>query len=186
MPILKREDDLYPAGLLDSDEAISDLSRDWWCIYTISRREKDLMRKLKTLGIGFFAPIIVKRTRSPKGRMRQSFIPLFPNYVFMLATESDRVQALKTNCISKQSKVTDREALVLDLKQIHQAIAVGEPLTPEAKLVAGQRVRVRSGPFRGYEGTVVRREGKTRLLLSVRYLEQGVSMEVDEGLLEPI
>jgi hypothetical protein len=33
---------------------------------------------------------------------------------------------------------------------------------------------------------VLRREGKTRLLLAVRFLEQGVSMEVDEGVLEPV
>ena len=60
------------------------------------------------------------------------------------------------------------------------------PLTPEAKLESGDLVRVRSGPFADYEGTVVRREGKTRLLLSIQFLEQGVSMELDEAVLEPL
>ena len=60
------------------------------------------------------------------------------------------------------------------------------PLTPEARLEPGNRARVRSGPFKGYEGIVIRREGKTRLLVSVEFLEKGVSMEMDEGVLEPI
>ena len=76
------------------------------------------------------------------------------------------------------------EKLLEDLKQIHHACSTGVPLTPEAKLQAGDQVRVRTGPFAGYDGKVIRREGKTRLLLSVRYLEQGVSMEIDEALLD--
>ena len=104
----------------------------------------------------------------------------------MLGDESDRTTALTTNCISKCEPVTDRDQLVADLKQIYHVVSAEVPLTPESRLEPGHYVRVRSGPFAGYEGTVLRREGKTRLLLSIQFLEQGVSMEMDEGLLEPI
>lgn len=186
MPILKPEDDLYPHDLLDREVDFATASERWFCLYTMARQEKQLMRKLKKLSIGFYGPTISKRSRSPQGRVRVSTVPLFPNYVFLFGTAEDRQRALATNCVSRAEEVGDPAGLAYDLRQVYLAIREGVPLTPEARLVPGQPVRVRTGPFRGYEGTVIRREGKTRLLLTIRYLEQGVSMQIDEGLLEPL
>lgn len=187
MPILKPVADIWPEELLAAESRLlarRDLT--WWCVYTLSRREKELMRRLVVWQIPHYGPLIPKRYRSPAGRLRTSQTPLFPNYVFLLADGAMRRQALTSNCISRCTEVTDAVALVADLRQVRTVIAAGVPLTAESQLEAGDRVRVRSGPFRNYEGTVVRREGKTRLLLTVRYLEQGVSMELDEALLQPL
>ncbi len=104
----------------------------------------------------------------------------------MLADESERYFSMTTNCVSRFQIVDDREQLTADLENIQTAVTAGIPLTPEAKLEPGQLVRVRSGPFKDYEGQVIRREGKTRLLLAIRFLEQGVSMEMDEAVLSPL
>lgn len=187
MPILNRENDVYPADLFESGLALSrpvEEDVNWWVVYTVVRREKDLTRKLAALKIPHYAPVVPKRYRSPNGRLRTSYIPLFANYVFMLADEQQRYQSLTTNCILKCTPVTDYEMLVADLKRIYNVVQAGVPLTAESKLTAGDKVKVRSGPFAGYDGIVIRREGKTRLLLSIRFLEEGVSMEIDEGLLE--
>ena len=141
------------------------------------------MRKLYAREIAFYAPVVAKRYRSPGGRLRTSHIPLLANYVFMLGCEADRYEAMTTNCISRHQIVKDRQQLVEDLKNIRLAISMGAPLTPEAKMEAGQAVRVRSGPFKNYEGHVIRREGRTRLLLTIQFLKQCVSMEMDEALL---
>ena len=185
MPILKQENDIYPDNLLQNEELLGNPDLKWWSLYTVSRREKDLMRKLAALKVAHYGPVIPKRYRAPNGRLRTSYIPLFHNYVFMLGGEQARYDAMTTNCISTYQEVTDGEQLVKELRQIHEVIKAGVALTPEAKLESGNWVRVRSGPFAGYEGTVIRRESKTRLLLSIQFLEQGVSMEMDEGLLEP-
>lgn len=186
MPILKQEDDLFPEQLLEHPDQFGEPGRRWWCIYTRSRREKELMRRLKVQQTPFYAPVIPKRYRSPNGRLRTSFIPLFPNYVFVLASEEERSVAMTTNCISRCTPVAEPERLIADLRQIWSLVQAGVPLTPEARLEPGAPVRVRSGPFAGYEGQVIRREGRTRLLLAVHFLEQGASMEIDEGLLEPL
>lgn len=186
MPILKREDDIFPDNLLEDDALLNLSDKSWWCIYTMSRREKDLMRKLAASQVAYYGPVIPKRFRSPNGRLRTSYIPLFPNYVFMFGSDEDRYEAMKSNCISSCSPVEEPDRLIIELRQIRTVIEAGVALTPEAKLEPGNQVRVRTGPFAGYEGIVIRREGKTRLLLSIQFLEQGVSMELDEGLLEPI
>ena len=63
---------------------------------------------------------------------------------------------------------------------------MGVPLTLESRLEAGQCVRVRSGAFMGYEGVVLRREQETRLLVSVKFMEQGVSVKLEDCQLELI
>jgi transcription antitermination factor NusG len=186
LPILSKEDEIYPGDLLQNESLLADEQRRWYCLYTISRREKDLVRKLIAQRIGCYLPVVPKRYRSPAGRLRTSFVPLFNNYVFLFANDNERYFCMTTNCISRMQEVTDGPQLVDDLRAIQTAIAEGIPLTPEARVQPGQRVRVRRGPFEGYEGQVIRREGKTRLLLSIRFLEQGVSMEVDEAVLELI
>lgn len=186
MPILKYERDIFPQDLLDESGPQADAERQWHCLYTISRHEKVLLRKLIARGIACYSPMVSKRFRSPSGRLRTSHTALFPNYVFLFGTESDRLAALMTNCVSRSQLIVDGAVLVRDLRQIRTALQIGVPLTPEARLDKGQRIRVSAGPFKGFEGEVLRREGKTRLLLRLNFLEQGVSMELDEAVLKPI
>lgn len=186
MPILKQESDLFPEDLFHSEDLLSRPGFDWWCVYTISRQEKKLMRQLRKLKVSHYGPVIPKRYRSPNGRLRTSWIPLFPNYIFLFADDQSRIRALTTNCISKCDKVEEPQQLLADLKRIQTVIQSGIPLTPEGKLKPGNQVRVKSGHFAGFEGTVIRREGKTRFSISIQYLSQGVSVEMDEGLLEAL
>lgn len=181
MPILPREIDLYPADLL---ECGSDLP--WWVTYTLSRREKELMRQLKRLGIGFYCPLIPKRNRSPSGRVRTSYVPLFPGYVFVQADAEARQLALTTNCISRTLAVSESDQLVTDLRQIERLIASDTPLAPESRIRPGQRVRVKSGPLSGVEGTVAKRHSGDRLLIVVGFLQQGASIAMDDFQVEAI
>ncbi len=66
--------------------------------------------------------------------------------------------------------------LVEDLRQLHSLIAMDAPLSPERRLEPGTKVRIRSGAFAGYEGIVFRRDRETRLLVAVRFMDQGVSV----------
>ena len=60
------------------------------------------------------------------------------------------------------------------------------PLTIERRLNAGRRVRVKTGAMAGVEGVVISRRGNNRLLVAVKLLQQGVSVDVDDFLLEPL
>ncbi|TWT76555.1 transcriptional activator RfaH [Planctomycetes bacterium CA13] len=184
MPILPSEPDCLPENLLERDEAL--LGR-WWMMYTKSRQEKQLMRLLRQHNVWHYGPLVPQRKPSPAGRVRTTYMPLFSNYVFVCGTEDEsRYQAICTGCILKATEITDVEEFVSDLKQIRSLINLGVPLTLESRLSAGQQVRIRTGPFAGYEGTIVRREQETRLLVSVRFMEQGVSVKLEDCQLELI
>jgi len=50
----------------------------------------------------------------------------------------------------------------------------------------GRRCRITSGPFEGMEGTVIHRDGVTRLVLQVSILGQGAAIEIEPDLLEEV
>jgi transcription antitermination factor NusG len=184
MPILRGEPSLYPETLLDSASEESS-GRQWLVFYTKARQEKALARELRGAGIPFYLPL-VKRTSATSRRKFTSFAPLFGGYVFAYVSEAERVRSLTTNRVARVLAVRDPEQLVHDLRQLRQLIATQAPLTVEARLRPGNRVRVRKGPFAGVEGTVLHRRGQTRLLVSINFLQKGASVEIDDYLLEPL
>ncbi|QDV26566.1 transcription termination/antitermination NusG family protein [Aureliella helgolandensis] len=183
MPILNREADIYPENLLDSEVATC---QPWWAMYTLSRHEKKLMRQLTKLNLPFYAPIIERRYRSPNGRKRVSYEPLFGNYVFVCGDELTRYKTVSTGSVSRVMPVPQPLELVTDLRQIRSLIATDSPLSPESRLEPGQRVRIRSGSFAGYEGVIVRRDKEVRLQVNVRFMEQGVSVVIEDFQADPI
>jgi len=180
MPILPQEPDLFPDSLLDAEPMTDDGPASWWAVYTMARREKELMRRLRAMGIAHYGPLIQRKSKSPQGRVRSSFVPLFAGYVFLCGSETDRHQALTTNCISRCLAVVDGPQLTHDLKQIYRLIASGKPVSPESRIQPGMRVRIRSGPLVGIEGVVVKRRGGDRLLVAVSFIQQGASVELED------
>jgi len=183
MPILACEPDVFPEDLLDDFDRTG-CGNSWWALYTMSRREKDLMRRLHAAEIAFYAPLIKNRKRSPGGRLRTTYTPLFPGYVFLHGDDSQRREALATNCVSRCLHVTDGQKLVDDLRQIRRLIDADAPLTSEACLEPGHRIRVCCGPLRGVEGIVVKRHGQRRLLVAVKFLQQGASVQIEDCAVE--
>lgn len=183
MPILKPQPDHFPSGLFDSEQF---LACPWWAMYTLARQEKKLMRELSKLEIPFYSPMISRRYRSPNGRLRTTSEPLFANYVFVCGEETERYRAVCTGTVSRCMQVPSATELLDDLKQINQLISTDAPLSPERRIEPGDRVRVRSGPFKGFEGTMLRRENEIRLLIYVRYMGQGASVALDDCQLDVI
>ena len=189
MPILPKQQDIYPDDLLDVVEGAAGREPPvaggrWVAFYTLSRREKDLMRKLQAAGVPFYGPMVRRRLHSAGGRVRSSYVPLFPGYVFSHVDDEQRRAALATNTVARWIPIVDERMLVDDLRAIKRLIDTEKPLTPEARIEPGQAVRVRTGALRGLEGTVVKRRGAERLVVAVRFLNQGASIELEDVDLE--
>jgi transcriptional antiterminator RfaH len=183
MPILAEEPTLFPPTLLENPAATD---AEWWVLYSLSRHEKQLCRRLHVDNLGYYCPTIEKRYRSPGGRARVSYLPLFPNYVFLWGDELARYQAVSTGYVSRCLQVTDPTQFLRELQQVQQLIGLGVPLTPEERLEPGMRVRVKAGPLKGTEGTVLERRGSRRLLVQVNFIQRGASMDLGDYELEEL
>ena len=174
-------DVLFPKDLLSDDYC----GQTWYVAHVKSRREKVLADFLFRHTISYFLPLVKKRQAS-RNRVRYSLVPVFPGYVFMNCDISNRHNALKSNHVGRIIEVTDAETLVMELRQINQALSVDKPVYPVDFLNVGQRVRVKKGPLKDIEGVIVRKDKKYRLVLTVTSIMQSLSIEIDADMVESV
>jgi transcriptional antiterminator RfaH len=184
MPILDLETSIHPPDLLERSVACEE-GRRWWVLHTRPRQEKALARRLLGLQIPFYLPLVAREHLIRRRRVR-SHIPLFGGYVFLFASDEERTECLTTGRAASALVVGDGQQLARELRAVRQLIAADAPLTPERRLAPGRRVRVKEGALAGIEGTILARRGRRRFVVAVQFLQQGVSMEVENLLLEAL
>jgi transcriptional antiterminator RfaH len=182
MPLLPLEPFLYPDTLLAEAGPLPGPGR-WWVLHTRPRAEKALARRFLSREVPFFLPLY-KHSRRSRGRTLTSHVPLFPGYVFLHGDGGERLLALETNLVAQVLPVPDQSQLHADLARVHRLMASDSPLSPQPRLAPGTPVRIISGVFAGMEGTVLRDGRNLRLLVEVRFLHQGVSVEIEAWMLE--
>ena len=181
MPILKRGPDFVPEDLF---ELPPDLF-PWWVVHVRSRQEKLLARECSARGVPFYLPLREHRNRRDP-RRRTSWLPLFPGYVFVRGDAGrERLELLKTNLCVNVLPVPDQEELARDLVQVRRLQELGLPMRPLPELARGSLVRIAEGPFAGMTGRVESRKGKSRFVVSVRFIHRSVSVELDREALVP-
>ena len=180
MPILAKEPDLFPDSLLD--DATADVQDEsWFAMYTLARHEKELMRKLRPLNIAHYGPLVQHRTRSPQGRIRTSYVPLFSGYVFVRSTEVGRHDAVSTGCISRCLPVKESLLLIEDLRRVRMMLLTDGEVQPEPRPVVGRSAIVKRGSMKGLRGVVTKVNAEHRLTVLVNFMQQGASIVIDEA-----
>ncbi|MCH2213146.1 MAG: hypothetical protein MK110_17710 [Fuerstiella sp.] len=180
MPILANEPDIFPDNLLNQNGQSSE-GIEWYAIHTLSRREKELMRRLRSQKISHYCPLAETRKRSPAGRIRTSYLPLFRSYVFVRGKEEDRYKAVATGCVANCLEVVESEQLVADLRRIRLLNQEGSDVRPEPVPLVGQNAIVVSGPLIGVRGTITEIHSQHRLTVLVSFMQQGASVTIDEA-----
>jgi transcriptional antiterminator RfaH len=189
MPILAAEPMVYPDCLFAESQADQPVGRSasalWWVAHTKPRQEKALARHLRTNEVSYFLPQFEKTIRRQRNLFR-SWNLLFPGYVFVLGDDEGRGEALKSNRIAGLLAVPEQDELELDLQRVHRIVCSNLPLFPEDRLVNGTRVRMVHGPLKGLQGVIEERRGQHRFVVTVSFIQQGVSAEVEARDIEPL
>lgn len=158
----------------------------WFALYTKGRHEKLVHQELQKKGIEAFLPLR-KITRQWSDRKKIIEEPLFKSYLFVRTPFTERFAILNTvGVVSFVGKKSDPvEVPETNLLAIKQFLEQGIQVDPFPYLKEGQRVYVRSGPFKGVEGFVVRKDRHCRLVISLDALMQSISVVIDESCVEP-
>lgn len=72
-----------------------------------------------------------------------------------------------------------------DITALQAGLASGLKALPHSFLTVGRRVHVRHGPFAGMTGLLLRRRGKSRVVVSIELLRQSVAVDVVDADIEP-
>jgi transcription antitermination factor NusG len=157
----------------------------WHVLHVRSHQEKIVASDITAMGIACFLPL-VQRT-SVRGRRTVNFeVPLFPGYVFLRGSLEDAYRCDRTKRVAAILPVADQRTLDWELRNIWHALQGGADLTPHPYVPDGVPVVVRCGPFQGLQGVVARHAKGDRLVLQVKMLGGGTSLELGGAYVEPL
>jgi transcription termination/antitermination protein NusG len=161
----------------------------WYALYVRSRYEKKVHQLLLEQEVVSFLPLLDtwKQWSDRKKRVSE---PLFRGYVFVnIDIRKEQMMVLDTEGVvkfigiaRKPSVISQRDidwlkTLVMEPDAVHRHVNA---------LPAGQRVRVLAGPFKDFEGVVVKQGRESRLVVFFESIMQGVEVTIVPDVLMPI
>lgn len=168
----------YPLKNTTTLPSIS-MDKKWYVAYTFPRAEKKVQLKLQTMGIETFLPMH-RCLRQWSDRKKYLTTPLFPNYVFVRVSVKDRTDTFCVKEIVRYVSFEGRAAVVNDevINSLKIILSKNEEVDLVSSFRAGDRVRIIRGPLQGIEGTVIRKEGKVRILIQIVALQRAVAVNI--------
>lgn len=167
------------AGTVKADQS------NWYALCTRSRHEKHVAGQIERRQVDCFLPVY-RSVRRWKDRRKEIELALFPGYVFVHMPLSNKLKVLEVagavRLVSFDGKPAALPAEEIDA--LRNRLSGSGKLEPHPYLRAGRKVRVRSGPFQGLEGIIVRRKDRCRLVFSIDLIQRSLAIEVDEADLE--
>lgn len=161
--------------------------RNWYAVFAVPHNEQSIVRRLVLREIESFLPTY-EIVRTWKNRHRVKIVlPLFPNYLFVHIDRRERVKVLQCPGVL-QIVGNSRGPVPLQDSEI-EFLRTGfcaERIEPYKDLVVGDKVRIKSGVMQGLKGTLVRKSGGVRFVLTLEPINQHAALQVDAKDLEPI
>jgi transcription antitermination factor NusG len=160
----------------------------WFALYTVSRHEKRVAQHLSQREIEHFLPLYRAQRKWRDGSRVTLDLPLFPGYMFVRVRRIDRVRVLEVPGAVAMVAGTGGHLVVLPDATI-EALRSGVEscgVEPHTLLVAGRRVHIRSGPFAGMDGVVVRNKTRCRVVLTLEHIHRSFSVELGLEEVEPV
>lgn len=151
----------------------------WYIAYTLPRHEKSIASRLRSEQIPCYVPLY-SETRTCRHRRVDLELPLFPCYVFVKMLLENRtrllsvcgvVRLLTLNGTAGVFSDEEMDALQASLKQWGAQ--------PFPFHCPGKRIRIQKGPFAGLEGTILRRNGKRKLVVTLDIINSSMLLDVD-------
>ena len=153
--------------------------RHWLAAYTMSQHECAVARQLAAKEVAFLLPTYVKTTKW-SDRVRRIAAPLFPSYVFVNVSPQERARVLQTAGVVSLVSVAGRPAPLReeDVALLRECAARPKAFEPHALLQVGQRVRVKQGPFAGWEGVLTGKKNSARLVVNLEHIMRSVAVDL--------
>ena len=146
------------------------MERKWFALQTKQRNELLVSKQLEIKEIEFFLPLIEK-IRIWSDRKKKIKVPLFSGYVFVHATEKERLHAISnTSGAIKYIFYENRPAVISDreIEIIKNAISDPEKISIEDKKIKkGDMIFVTHGIFKGMKGVVNEFRGNYKLTVNL-------------------
>jgi transcription antitermination factor NusG len=161
-------------------------ARSWFAVHTASNHEKSVAQRLRAKDVETFLPLYSVTKRWKNRTKVKVELPLFAGYVFARISPSEKLRVIEVPMVysivgTKGNPTALPEAEIESLR----SGLVCRQAYPFPCVHVGNRVRIRSGPLAGLEGTVVRLYGGFSVVLTIEMIQKSVAVHVEADELEP-
>ena len=157
----------------------------WYVAHTRPRREKKLAEYCEREGFAVTLPCY-KSVKKYRGKTVVFHKPLFPNYLFLRLLPQQKQIVYQSDHVANLLEVVDQQLFEAQLGDILTALDTELEIFLAPQIIAGSRVKIKSGPLRGIDGVVQQRSGMTLVLLRLDFIGQAAAVKVDANELELI
>lgn len=160
----------------------------WYIFYTKPKSEKVVYYELLKMEYVAFLPTI-KRESLWKNRQKKIIEEvLFPGYIFVQTSIHNLHKILRTPRIVTYIQCAGKPSVIMqhEIDRIREIISLENDVSIDSDYSIKEKVKIISGPFTGYEGVIVKRNGKTRFGMLINGINCVISMEISPVFLKII
>ena len=162
--------------------------KNWYAIYTRSRSEKKVAELLVEKGINSYLPL-VKTMRQWSDRKKKVEVPLIRSYVFVNISRKEYDEVLQTQGVVAYVTFEGKAAKIPDQQIEAVRIALEGRLEISAykdDFKRGEKVKIVSGPMKGFEGEYVGIAKKRNFIIRLSSIGYSLKVELDAAEVEKI
>ncbi|MGA7110565.1 MAG: UpxY family transcription antiterminator [Terracidiphilus sp.] len=165
------------------------LDTSWFAVWTRSRQEKVAAAMLEALEVPHFLPLKSEVHRW-SDRKQTVTIPLFSGYLFVRLNpnKDSRLRVLNVPGIAGLvgSQAGPLPIPDYEIENIRTVIAQKMQYSTYPEIPIGNRVRVMRGSLAGIEGTLLRTQTDSKLVLSIELIQQSIAVTIHASDVEPL
>jgi transcriptional antiterminator RfaH len=167
---------LFPFDEVINDENQLLYARHWYAFYTRSRHEFKAAEQLTEEKIQYYLPTISK-VRQWSDRKKKVVEPLIRGYIFVYASEKERIAALQQNCMVRCVTFDGKPAVIPDwqIDNLKTMLSTESEFFITESIHAGTKVEIIDGPFKGVIGMVNNSSNGKMLSVTIELLSRSVN-----------
>jgi transcription antitermination factor NusG len=161
--------------------------RRWFAVFTRSHHEKRVAQYYAERHIEHLLPLSRVERQWSHYRKVTIEMPLFPNYLFVHISRSERTRAIEVpGALSLVGQNSVPAPLPdIEIESLRESLKL-QNCEPHPYLVVGSRVVIKDGALRGRVGVVLRNKNRCRVVLTIACIMRSFVVEVDAADLDCI
>lgn len=154
---------------------MSELLRCWYALVVKSRCEFKAEEELHSINVETYLPAMVS-IRKWSDRKKEIKLPLIKGYIFVCATETERLYSLEQNSVVKCLFDGGRAAVIPDwqIENLKRVLEYNPKVTVESGLVKGDLVKIIEGPFKDVVGVLNSDENERSIRVSIDLINRSI------------
>ena len=156
--------------------------KTWFALYTKPRSEFKASQQLAGVEVEHYLPTIT-RLKQWSDRKKKVTEPLIRGYIFIYATENQRLASVEQPSIVRCVFDGGHPASIPDwqIDNIRKMLSLKSEIIVYNGIVSGTKVKIKNGPFEGVIGIVTNNEMGKSISISIDLLNRSVITRVPQG-----